>query len=122
MPQSAIFPKTWTVMMLVAAAIHLVVLFKKPDSYESVSNIEKWPREVDLKGLQMIMVVLFYIFVLVETIGYYVSTMLFLNGCCLLLGERNILRMVLVSVLLPLAIFFLFEKTFSIYLPRGILF
>ncbi len=58
---------------------------------------------------------------LVKPLGYILATFLFFNVFMFIYGERKWWRMLLVSVLFSVSVYFLFEKVFYIMLPNGIL-
>jgi hypothetical protein len=52
-----------------------------------------------------------------QTIGYVIPAMLALAVCMYLYGQRNLVKIALISVLLPLGIKLFFEKGLQVYLP-----
>lgn len=57
----------------------------------------------------------------VKPLGYMLATFLFFNVFMLIYGERIWWRMLIVSLVFSVGVYFLFEKVFYIMLPNGIL-
>lgn len=57
----------------------------------------------------------------IRYLGIYIGGGLYLAGYMLFVGRRHWITAVLVSVLIPLALFFIFERWFLMPLPKGIL-
>jgi putative tricarboxylic transport membrane protein len=55
----------------------------------------------------------------VPGLGIYVASALFILGFMLMLGGNGILTTLLVSIGVPIALFFMFEKWFLVPLPKG---
>ncbi|MEA4846319.1 MAG: tripartite tricarboxylate transporter TctB family protein [Clostridiaceae bacterium] len=115
------FPKLWAFVIFLAALIQLVVILLKPESIESDGDLEDWPAERRKRGLAVMSFIIFYVFVLIELLGFFIATPLVLAGSFLLLGERSILKIILVSLIFTISVYMLFEIGLDIYLPRGIL-
>ncbi|MDR1243132.1 MAG: tripartite tricarboxylate transporter TctB family protein [Deltaproteobacteria bacterium] len=52
-----------------------------------------------------------------QTIGYLIPAILALAVCMFLYGQRSLIKIALVSILLPWGIKLFFEKTLQVYLP-----
>ncbi len=82
-------------------------------------------KELDRKSLTRI-VVTFVILgayaLLLEPLGFVVSSALMAGALTLYLGNRNIFILFLVIVGIPLAIFFIFTRALRVSLPEGFLF
>ena len=65
------------------------------------------------------MVILAAAALLIETLGFVVTTFLILFFYGLLLGEKNIVRLLIVSVVLSLALHIIFSGLLDVTLPRG---
>jgi putative tricarboxylic transport membrane protein len=59
-----------------------------------------------------------YLFV-VERIGFFVTTLLYMLLFALVLGERRWPRLVLFAILVPLVVYVLFSTALHVPLPRG---
>ena len=56
---------------------------------------------------------------LIELVGIYVASAVFISLFMLIIGRDSIVRSLLVGVGVPLALFFMFEKWFLVPLPKG---
>jgi hypothetical protein len=56
---------------------------------------------------------------LIGYVGIYVASALFLCAFMLVFGREGLLRATAVSIAVPLALFFMFEKWFLVPLPKG---
>jgi hypothetical protein len=56
---------------------------------------------------------------LIDSLGIYIGGALYLGGYTWLVGRHRWVTVVLVSVLVPLVLFFLFEKWFLLPMPKG---
>ena len=59
---------------------------------------------------------------LVSTVGFVLLTPLLLMGLMCLFGERNIVKMAIISIITTVCIWLLFTEVFMIFLPTGRLF
>lgn len=55
----------------------------------------------------------------VPGLGIYVASAIFMLGFMLVVGRESILKSIGVSILVPIALFFMFEKWFLVPLPKG---
>jgi putative tricarboxylic transport membrane protein len=82
-------------------------------------------KDLDRKSLTRI-VVTFIILVayalLLEPLGFVLSSALTVGTLTLYLGNRNIFILFLVIIVIPLAIFFIFTRALRVSLPEGLLF
>ena len=58
---------------------------------------------------------------IINPLGYLLSTMLFFGGTAFALGARRPRSLVLTTLLVPLATFLIFTRLLGIYLPNGVL-
>ncbi|MGH2426213.1 MAG: tripartite tricarboxylate transporter TctB family protein [bacterium] len=61
------------------------------------------------------------ILAMLRYLGIYIGGMLYLTGYMWLVGRHRWPYIAFVSILIPLALFFIFEKWFFLLLPKGIL-
>jgi len=115
-------PKLWTSIMFLSSLIYLVLILIKPKSSEVLGTIQEWSKTKMYKGLLVIVCIAFYLFVLTDLLGFYLSTLLFLSGSYFLFGERRIFVILSTAFTLTILIFVIFEKFLNIYLPRGVIF
>ena len=59
---------------------------------------------------------------LVDTVGFLIMTPLLLVGLMILFGERNLIKMLVISIVTTVCIWLLFTKVFMIFLPVGRIF
>jgi len=60
-----------------------------------------------------------YVFV-IERLGFMTATAPYLFGFCLALGERRWTRLILFSVVVPVATYLVFDQALNVPLPRGL--
>ncbi|MET0896491.1 MAG: tripartite tricarboxylate transporter TctB family protein [Mycobacterium sp.] len=58
---------------------------------------------------------------IINPLGYLLSTMLFFGGTAFALGARRPRSLILTTLLVPLATFLIFTRLLGIYLPNGVL-
>ncbi|WP_211655219.1 tripartite tricarboxylate transporter TctB family protein [Planococcus alpniumensis] len=88
------------------------------------TDAEKAKRDIPKKELGVIAAVFAMIFVyilLFETIGFIITTSLFIFFCSWFLGYRAWKTNILVSLLFPIVMYAIFVFALGIVLPRGIL-
>ena len=56
---------------------------------------------------------------LIELVGLYVASAVFISLFMMVIGRESVLRSVLVGLGVPLALFMMFEKWFLVPLPKG---
>jgi len=60
-----------------------------------------------------------YVFI-IERLGFMTATAPYLFGFCLALGERRWTRLILFSVVVPVATYLVFDRALNVPLPRGL--
>jgi len=58
--------------------------------------------------------------VIIERLGFMTATAPYLFGFCLALGERRWMRLILFSVVVPVATYLVFDRALNVPLPRGL--
>lgn len=90
----------------------------------SETSQEKEKRKISKQDLIALMgvgaLILLYIF-LFELIGFVVTTALFVFTCSWTLGYRRLISNIVVSLVFPSALYYLFNYLLQIRLPQGIL-
>lgn len=119
---SDVMPKLWTGIMFLSSLIYLILVLIKPKSTEVSKTIQKWSKTKMQKGLLVIVYIAFYLFILIDLLGFYLSTPLFLIGSYFLFGERRIFVILSTAFFLTISIFIIFGKLLNISLPKGIIF
>ncbi len=89
----------------------------EPEDSEDVDLAQRtdWRALAGISGI-------FLLYVLViDPLGYLLSTMLLFGGTAFVLGARGPRSLVLATVLVPLTTFLIFTRLLGIYLPNGVL-
>lgn len=76
----------------------------------------------DIKNIGITILVLFAYAFLFPVIGFLTTSMLFIVILSIILGQRNLLKLLILMILIPALVWGLFELIFAIPLPRGWLF
>ena len=113
-PEAGYFPFYVGLIMFIASAVTFAVnlLSRKPD----LSNF------VERSSLVLVLKVLvptFVYLVVMYYLGIYVSSALYIGLFMMWLGKYSLAKAIPVAVLIPLALFWLFEIAFLIPLPKG---
>ena len=112
-PQAGYFPFRVGAIMFIASAVTFVVnLLARAPSSNFVERSQV--RQV----LQVLLPTIVYV-VLIGFIGIYVASAIFIAFFMWWLGKYPIHRIVPVAVLVPVALFFMFEVWFLVPLPKG---
>jgi putative tricarboxylic transport membrane protein len=82
--------------------------------YEPEENHEQ-----SFKNLLVIIGLLFGYILLFFSLGYVLSTILFIFSTTLYLDREHWIRNLIYSIVFPLVVFFLFNNVLSVYLPTG---
>lgn len=75
-------------------------------------------REAILRVLAVLMPTIGYV-ALIEYLGIYVASAIFIAGFMLAIGRDGILKAILVGCAVPAVLFMMFEKWFLVALPKG---
>ncbi|KGX88100.1 hypothetical protein N781_11485 [Pontibacillus halophilus JSM 076056 = DSM 19796] len=108
------------VLGYILIALSILLYFDR----SSESDKEKAKRQVskeDVLALVGVGALIILYIVLFEWLGFLLTTALFVFSCSWALGYRRILSLVLVSVLFPSVLYYLFNYLLQIRLPEGIL-
>lgn len=113
------WPRIILALLIILLAVNLIqALKKKKASGEAV--VEK----IDVAGffksklfIGMVMVVVMAL--ILPRIGFLPSCLIFLIAYGLLLGDRNYVRLVIVSLVITVVIYCIFQGALDIFLPRG---
>ncbi|GAF14207.1 tricarboxylate transport protein TctB [Bacillus sp. JCM 19045] len=98
-------------------ALFSTILFFSKDEEGAKIYIAK----SDLKVIVPVVLLLFLYILLLEPIGFVITTMCFIFICSFILGYRKHLTNGIVAILFPLAFYLLFTRYLMIALPSGIL-
>ena len=116
---AAFWPHIILILMILLSLVNLYQAFKKMKAEGG-----KLTDGIDLSGffkskLLVGMVAVVIMAVLLPIIGFIPTCLLFLIGYGFLLGERRIPRMILISLILTVVIYIVFQGALDIMLPRG---
>ncbi|AIC93229.1 tripartite tricarboxylate transporter TctB family protein [Shouchella lehensis] len=98
-------------------ALFSIILFFSKDEEGAKIYIAK----DDLKIIVPVVLLMLLYILLLEPIGFVITTVCFIFICSLLLGYKNHLTNGIVAVLFPVFFYFLFTRYLMIALPSGIL-
>ncbi|WDF02166.1 tripartite tricarboxylate transporter TctB family protein [Shouchella hunanensis] len=98
-------------------ALFSVILFFSKDEEGAKIYIAK----DDLKVIVPVVLLMLLYILLLEPVGFVITTVCFIFICSLLLGYKKHVTNGIVAVLFPVAFYFLFTRYLMIALPSGIL-
>ena len=113
-PQAGYFPFYIGLIMFIASLGTLVqsVLTKKP-------NLATFVGKDQLKSVMSVLVPTTVFVALIPYLGLYVAGALFIVFFMVAIGKYSVVKAVPIAVVVPLALFMLFEVWFLIPLPKG---
>ena len=125
--QAAVFPQImcvgmliFAIILLIQSIIKLMTMDENDPLAEPAASINFIKNKGVLAGLFVILLcVLFVAFF--DSLGYVVVGMLLCGIIMWLIGKRNWLQMVLVSILVPLGMWLVFYKVLTVNIPMGVL-
>jgi len=112
------FPNLAMTILLILSTILVAAKGRAPRTEDDVEPVTR--EELFQAGGTIIIMGLCVFFI--EALGYFVCTTGALIGLMLYLGSRNWRVLFITIFVLPLFIYFLFEKGLNLEFPRGILF
>lgn len=115
-PGAGFFPFWLALGVTICAVIILLQSFRAPaaaDGGRPFIPAGAW------KPLLIVFLPMAAVVAVIDYLGIYLGGALYLAGYTWLVGRHRWTTVVLVSVLVPLALFFLFEKWFLLPLPKG---
>jgi len=118
---TTLFPKIAGLGMGITAGLHLV----KGGSYrwilQSFNNADKHQRGEEKRTLVFIILFLAYYFLILYT-GFILATIISLFMYLRYAGEKRMTILLLVSIITPLFLYFIFQILMKVQIPVGILF
>ncbi|MBQ9009147.1 MAG: tripartite tricarboxylate transporter TctB family protein [Clostridia bacterium] len=116
-----VWPKVIIILLMICIAINVVKIIKKNKGNPDFTFAAFAKNSVNfLKSKMFIgMIVLFVAAMVLETLGFVVTAALLLFVYGLLLGEKNVIRLLIVSVVVALVMHILFSGLLDVTLPRG---
>ena len=115
------WPKVIIILLLICLVINIIQIIKRNKGKESftlkafVATIPNFFKSKMFLGIIILAAASF----LLETIGFVVTAILVLFFYGMLLGEKNIVRLAIASVLISLVLYIVFSGMLSVNLPRG---
>ncbi len=117
-PGAGFFPFWLSVGVLLTAAI-VVVQSLRPQTIDR--DAAPFIPGYAWKPLVVVFAPMVAVIVLLDLLGIYIGGAIYLAGYMWLVGRHRWISIALVSVLVPLALFFIFERWFLLPLPKGII-
>ena len=124
--QASAFPRVMIVGMLIFAAILLLQSIiklmgaMKPTDPEAVEVSTLNPlKDKGLAAAYLVIILCVLFAVLFKSCGYILCAMVLSMIIMILIGKRNWLQMILVSVLVPLLMWLVFYKVLTVNIPLG---
>jgi putative tricarboxylic transport membrane protein len=113
-PQAGYFPFYIGLIMFIASLGTLVqsIITKTP-------NLETFVEKGQLKMVLSVLIPTAVFVALIPFLGLYVSGAIFIAYFMVVIGKYNILKAIPVALVVPVALFLLFEIWFLIPLPKG---
>ena len=94
--------------------------FFNKKSILSQENIQ-FSKDVFNRTTKIIILCLLYSFILIETLGFYLASLIFISVLSFFLGEKRFLILIFFPFFLMSVVFIAFEIGFNIFLPEGII-
>ena len=125
--QPATFPQIMCIGMMIFTVILLlqsVLKLKKADPEDPMMEAAGSINALKNKGVQaalLVIVLCIAYAALFEVLGYVLVSTLLAAAIMWLIGKRDVKQVVLVSVLVPLLMWFVFDKLLTVNIPMGVL-
>ena len=105
--------------LLIQSAVKLASMKESDPLAEKAATID--PREKGvLAALAVIVLCIFFVATL-KALGYVLASAVISAAIMVLIGKRNWLQIVLVSILVPLVMWLIFYKVLTVNIPMGVL-
>ncbi len=117
----SVWPKTIIILLLICIAINIYRIIKKNKGNPEFTFSAFFKNSVDFFKSKMFigMVLLVVASLIMEPLGFVVTAALLMFAYGLLLGEKKIWRLAIVSVVVALIMHILFSGLLNVTLPRG---
>ena len=114
-PAAGFFPFIVAALLAVASLYTLVmgILGKTEDAEEEFITLTGFSR------IMYLMVPLIAFVAAIHFIGIYVASALFIAGFMMAFGHNGVVKSIAVGAIVPVVLFFMFEKWFLVPLPKG---
>ena len=119
--QPDVWPKTIIILLEICLIINIIKIIKKNKGNPEFS-LSAFAKSIPvfLKSKQFLgIVIMVAAALLLETLGFMVTSLLVLFFYGMLLGERNFVRLAIASVCITLVLYIIFSGMLSVNLPRG---
>lgn len=124
--QPALFPQIMTVGLLifsiilfVQSVIKLTTMKETDPLAEKAATID--PREKGVLAALAVIVLCVFFVAAFKALGYVLASAVISAAIMVLIGKRNWLQIVLVSILVPLVMWLIFYKVLTVNIPMGVL-
>jgi len=114
-PASGYFPFYIAILMSIASVVNLVRALLGRSENPDETFVSK---PAFMRVLTVLIPAIIYVAVL-NVIGIYVASAIFIFAFMITLGKEPLLKSLIVSIAVPLALFFMFEVWFLVPLPKG---
>lgn len=115
-PQAGFFPLVMAVLVVGGC---LVVIRQAMKGTSSVKGQNRFVERGGMKPVLTVLIPAIGMILLTEVIGLYLAAMVYLTGYIRFVGEFRWRTVLLVSILIPLGFYWVFEKIFLIPMPMG---
>ena len=119
--QPDVWPKTIIILLEICLIINIIKIIRKNKGNPEFS-LSAFAKSIPgfLKSKQFLgIIIMVAAALLLETLGFMVTSLLVLFFYGMLLGERNLVRLGIASVCITLALYIIFSGMLSVNLPRG---
>ena len=119
--QPDVWPKTIIILLEICLIINIIKIIKKNKGNPEFS-LSAFARSIPvfLKSKQFLgIVIMVAAALLLETLGFMVTSLLVLFFYGLLLGQKNVVQLAIASVCITLVLYIIFNGMLSVNLPRG---
>lgn len=119
-PMAALFPNSLIIGMTILSVLFILTGIKKYKAGERQGSFT-FLNKSSLRSLIIVPMMLVYIS-LIEIVGFYAITCVFIIVFMVYFGTRKLLSLCLFSTLLPLLVYLIIRKVLSFPFPAGFLF
>jgi len=119
--QPDVWPKTIIILLEICLVINIIQIIRRNKGKEDFT-LSAFAASIPafLKSRMFVgMIILVVSSLLLEPLGFMVTAILVLTAYGMLLGNKNPVRQIIVSVLIALVLYIIFSGMLSVNLPRG---
>ena len=119
--QPDVWPKTIIILLEICLIINIIKIIRKNKGNPEFT-LSAFARSIPgfLKSKQFLgIIIMVAAALLLETLGFMVTSLLVLFFYGMLLGEKNLVRLAIASVCITLVLYIIFSGMLSVNLPRG---